>query len=81
MEIFGTDKMDFHTLIKRLKDHLFEVEPIVVPYTITMGESKGEIIDFEGIEIENEKRKPIMEFVIKNNLDTYSDQTVASKDK
>lgn len=34
MEIFGDEKIEFYSIISRLKDHLFDVDPIVLNYEI-----------------------------------------------
>lgn len=34
MEIFNEEKIEFHTIISRLKDHLTEVDPFTLEFEI-----------------------------------------------
>ena len=34
MDIFGEEKIEFHSVIARLKDHLFETDPIELNFEI-----------------------------------------------
>ena len=34
IEVFGEEKMEFHQIISKLKDHLYEVDPIIMEFEI-----------------------------------------------
>eukprot|EP00347_Sterkiella_histriomuscorum_P018284 403346097 len=85
LEIFGDDKVEFHNAIFKLKDHLFEVQPIELNFEIKTTRGTPQVVyhfyDMSVFEYHTESQKEQIEFLINCNYDFFNSNQNPSADQ
>ena len=74
--MFDCEKLEFHNLLKYLKDHMLDLEPItfktiIKPFSPPHPSQTLPMFDMP-VFISSSKNKPILDFIIKNHYESYA---------
>lgn len=75
MEVFGEEKIEFNNLINRLKEHLFEVDPIELNFEILPKKFQNAVQCFYydlPVYIYSDSQREQIEFLLKANYEFFN---------